>query len=161
MSDSATEVRPLKTTHSTCPNPIIPPEEPVDNAKTRQKVTQAAKTRLRERAIAALLSTSTLDSAAKACGLGKRTLQRWLKEPEFAKEFRAAKTDLLHTATAKLTVNSTKAAETLKVIFGDPKAPSSARVAAAVNTLCLALDAYHLEDLEERLRRLEEQSNAL
>ena len=135
--------------------------KPLENDKTGQNASQAAKTRLRERVIAALLVSPTMEKAAKSCGISTRTVQRMLNDPEFAKEFRDAKTALLQAATTMLTANSAKAAETLLKIFSDRKVPPASRVAAALHTLRLAVDAYQLENLEERLRKLEEQSDAL
>jgi hypothetical protein len=61
---------------------------------------------------------------------------------------------------AKLTANSNKAVEVLRKIFNDSKAPHSARVTAAIQTVRLAREGFFLESLEERIRRLEEQTNA-
>ena len=132
----------------------------MENDNPRQKATQAAKTRLRERVIAALLVAPTMDKAAKSCGLSTRTVQRMLNDAEFAKEYQDTKILLLRDTTAKLTSNSNKAVETLRKIFNDSKAPHSARVTAAVQTVRLAREGFYLENLEERVRKLEEQSDA-
>jgi hypothetical protein len=132
----------------------------VENDNSRQNRTQAAKTRLRERVIAALLVSPTMEKAATSCGLSVRTVQRMLNDPEFAKEYQETKVLLLRDTTAKLTSNSNKAVETLRKIFNDRKAPHSARVTAAVQTVRLAREGFYLESLEERIRKLEEQSDA-
>ena len=117
---------------------------------------QKGKEREREKAINALLSSNTLEAAARKAGISKRTLLRWLDETEFRNAYTKAKRDVLRTATAILTRDSGKAALTLTKIFtGKPTENQSARVSAARATLRLALDAFTLEDLEERLRRLE------
>jgi hypothetical protein len=121
-------------------------------------VAQKGKEREREKAINALLSSNTLEGAAKKAGISKRTLLRWMEEPEFRAVYRKAKGDVLRTATAILTRDSGKAALTLTKIFtGKPTENQSSRVSAAKATLRLALDSFVLEDLEERVRRLEEQ----
>jgi hypothetical protein len=116
--------------------------------------------RLREKAISLLLSEKTIELAAKKCGVTRRTMHRWLRDAEFRTALMEAKTDLLRTATRILTRNSAKAAEVLGTIFsGKGKANQASRVSAAIGTLRLALDSYVLEDLDERLRRLEKQTD--
>jgi transposase-like protein len=50
--------------------------------------------RKQEEAIAALLSQRNIEEAARAAGVGTRTLIRWLKLPEFGKEYRRRATKL-------------------------------------------------------------------
>jgi hypothetical protein len=116
--------------------------------------------RLREKAVSALLSEKTIERAAKKCNVTRQTMHRWLKDAEFRAAYMEAKSEMLRTATRSLTRNSAKAAETLaKIFMGKPKPNQSANVSAATATLRLALDAFALEDLEERLRRLEGQKS--
>jgi hypothetical protein len=116
--------------------------------------------RLREKAVSALLSEKTIERAAKKCNVTRQTMHRWLKDAEFRAAYMEAKAEMLRTATRSLTRNSAKAAETLaKIFMGKPKPNQSANVSAATATLRLALDAFALEDLEERLRRLEGQKS--
>jgi hypothetical protein len=118
--------------------------------------------RQQEKTINALLSSNTLEAAARKAGISKRTLLRWMEEPAFRDAYRKAKGDVLRTATAILTRDSGKAALTLTQIFtGKPTENQSARVSAARATLRLALDSFVLEDLEERLRRLEKQTDEI
>ncbi len=118
--------------------------------------------RLREKAISLLLSERTIEAAAKKCGVTRRTLHRWMREPQFRDALMEARAELLKTATRTLTRNSVKAADVLAKIFSSkPKPNQSANVSAAIGTLRLSLDAFALENLEERLRRLETQSDDL
>jgi hexokinase len=111
-----------------------------------------------EKAVSALLSEKTIERAAKKCHVTRQTMHRWLKDPDFRAAYMEAKAEMLRTATRSLTRNSAKAAEVLATIFCSKGKPNQAsRVSAAVGTLRLALDAFALEDIEERLRRLEEQ----
>src|SRR5258708_34537769 len=112
--------------------------------------------RLREKAISLLLSEKTIERAAKKVPVTRRTLHRWLREADFRAALMEARADLLKTATRILTRNSAKAAEVLATIFSAKGKPNQAsRVSAAIGTLRLSLDAFALEDLEERIRRLE------
>jgi hypothetical protein len=113
-----------------------------------------------EKAVSALLSEKTIERAAKKCHVTRQTMHRWLKDAEFRTAYLEAKAEMLRTATRSLTRNSAKAAEVLAKIFsGKPKPNQSANVSAATATLRLALDAFALEDLEERLRKLENRSH--
>jgi transposase-like protein len=47
--------------------------------------------RKREQAIAALLSHSNVDAAARAVGISGNTLLRWTKEPEFEAAYQEAR----------------------------------------------------------------------
>jgi len=114
--------------------------------------------RQRERAVEALLSQPTIEKAAREVGIGERTLLRWLADPAFQEAYRKAKRELLGAATARLRAACGRAVEVLDAIANAPDKPSGARVTAARAILELALRAHELEDLEQRLSRLEEQS---
>jgi len=118
-------------------------------------MTPQAKTRLVERAVAALLTKPTIRAAARECGVSSRTLQRVMKQPEFESAYRDARRALVREATAKLTANSGRAADILRKVFDDRKATPGARVAAATQTIRLTLEGYELEELERRISDLE------
>jgi len=123
-------------------------------------VTPQAKTRLVERAVAALLTKPTIRAAARECGVSSRTLQRVMKQPEFESAYRDARRALVREATAKLTANSGRAADILRKVFDDRRATPGARVAAATQTIRLTLEGYELEELERRISDLENKKNA-
>jgi hypothetical protein len=120
-------------------------------------MSQKGKSRFRERAINALLSGDTIEEAAREAGISKRTLLRWLREPEFRAAYTQAKADVLKMASGILTRNMGRAAKVLSEIFdGAPTPHTGARVTAALGTLRMAFDSFELENLEERIRKLEE-----
>ncbi len=123
-------------------------------------MTPQAKTRLVERAVAALLTKPTIRAAARECGVSSRTLQRVMKQPEFESAYRDARRALVREATAKLTANSGRAADILRKVFDDRRATPGARVAAATQTIRLTLEGYELEELERRISDLENKKNA-
>jgi transposase-like protein len=47
--------------------------------------------RKREEAVAALLNSRNLDEAAKTVGVAPNTLLKWMKDREFAKDYREAR----------------------------------------------------------------------
>jgi hypothetical protein len=58
--------------------------------------------RKREQAIAALLTQPTIAAAAKMAGIGERTLRRWLKLPEFASAYDAARREVVVAASEEM-----------------------------------------------------------
>jgi hypothetical protein len=115
-------------------------------------------TRKREQAIQALIAEPTIGKAATACGIGKRTLIRWLKDPEFQHAHQAAKSQLVNGAINKLRVSATAFVSTLSTIAKNRHNPAAARVTAASRGLELLLKASEVEDLRARLEKLEELS---
>lgn len=115
--------------------------------------------RKKEVLIVALLTSKTVVEAAQQTGVSVSTIMRWMREDKFRAAYQAAKDEVLRSVTTRLTVNSADAVESLAEISGDSDAPPGARVSASVNTIRLALDAHVIETLEERIRKLEAQSN--
>jgi hypothetical protein len=120
-------------------------------------VKQKGKHRLDELLVAALLTKPTVSAAARAVGISSRTAQSRMRDPEFEEKFREAKVRLVNQTTSLLTANAVAAATTLKKIFVDSRAVPGARVAAATATLRLTLESYELQELEKRIRDLEDQ----
>ena len=136
-------------------------------------MTQRGKERKTEAAIAALLEYPTIAEAAESCGISKRTLLRWMRHEGFQKQYREVKRALLAQATARLRAESGAAVEALAKVVetGDSwtepvfyqgkvcgkvkKFSPAARVSAATKILELALRSHEIEDLTERLERLE------
>jgi len=114
------------------------------------------KARKRTQAITALLTSRTLDAAAAACQVSKRTLIRWLQDEGFKREYEQAKDELLESTINALRGNGFEAAAVLRRIAKNPKAPFAARVSAARANIETLLRGVELQDLERRLRVLEE-----
>ena len=56
----------------------------------------------RARALAALMTTGTVKSAAQLSGVGERTLHRWLRDPEFAAQLAQVEAELVDSAARRL-----------------------------------------------------------
>jgi hypothetical protein len=112
--------------------------------------------RKKEEAILALLSTRSIEEAARACNTPPRTLYRWLSEPEFDKAYRAARRKAFGQATARLQHGASAAATTLLKVMLDPATPASTRVRAAEGVLGQAAKAIEIEDVEARVAALEQ-----
>ena len=112
------------------------------------------KGRLRERAIAALLSAPTLAEAAKKVGLSKATLHRWTKETAFTAALRAARREVVDATIGRLQFVTTAAVTALHDAL-TCDAPT-VRVSAARAILEFSFRSVELMDLEERLSALEQ-----
>jgi AcrR family transcriptional regulator len=71
-------------------------------------------TRKAEQAIAALLEHPTIDEAARACGVSKRSLWRWLQREDFQKRYRASQRAVVDSAITRLQAATLRAVETLE-----------------------------------------------
>ena len=109
----------------------------------------------KEEAIAALLSQRNLEEAARAAGIGTRTLLRWLQIPEFQAAYRKARRDAFGQAVARLQQGTSAAATTLLKTMIDPGTPASVRVRAAEAIFSHAAKAIEIEDIEARVSELE------
>jgi transposase-like protein len=111
--------------------------------------------RKKEGAIAALLSQRNVEEAARAAGVGARTLYRWMKEPDFDAAYRAALRAVVSQSAARLQQMCMPAVTTLGKIMVDPNAPVASRVRAAAYVLDYAAKSIEMEDIELRLSELE------
>lgn len=115
--------------------------------------------RNKEKAIAALLLKPSIPAAAKAVGIGERTLWRWLKDQQFKRAFKEARREVVRQAIAHVQAGLSEAVNTLKEIINDIDAPASARVSAAKAMIAMSLKAIEVEDIELRIEALEAQVN--
>jgi hypothetical protein len=112
--------------------------------------------RKKEEAIAALLTQRNLEEAARAANIGKQTLIRWLKLPEFQAAYLEARRAAVSQSNARLQQASSAAVSTLLKVMVDASAPASARVRAADRILERAKQAIENEDMAVRLTALEQ-----
>jgi hypothetical protein len=111
--------------------------------------------RKQEEAIVALLSTRSVEEAAKACNTPPRTLYRWLNDRELDKAYRAARRKAFGQATARLQHGASAAATTLLKVMLDQGTPASTKVRAAECVLAHSAKAIEIEDIEARVAALE------
>ena len=112
--------------------------------------------RKQEDAIAALLTQRNVEEAARAAGIGTRTLLRWLKTPEFQAAYRQARREAFGQAVARLQQGASAAATTLLKTMIDPATPASVRVRAAECVMNQATKAIEIEDIEARVSAIEQ-----
>src|ERR1035441_5087051 len=116
--------------------------------------------RTQEDAIAALLTQRNVEEAARAAGIGARTLLRWLQLPEFQAAYRQARREAFRQAVARLQQGTSAAATTLLKTMIDPATPASVRVRAAEAILKHAAKAIELEDIDARVAELDRNMDA-
>ena len=110
-----------------------------------------------ELALVELLSGRSVGAAAKAVGVARQTLSKWLKnDPLFIAALEAERAELRRQTSARLLKAAEKAIDALEAVAGDATAPAP-RVTAARSLLELGIRAFEVEELAERVLRLETQ----
>ena len=109
-----------------------------------------------KKAITALLSEPTVRDAAKAAGLGERTMYRYLSNPTFKAELRQRQDEILAATTAALVGLAGDAVATLRGVLQDKDASASVKVRAALGWLAHTQKTVELDDLAARIAALEE-----
>jgi len=112
-------------------------------------------TRKKEEAIAALLTQRNVEEAARTAGIGTQTLLRWLKIPEFIKEYRQARREAVQQSVARLQQATGAAATIVMRLMADPNVPAAVRLRAAECVFDHAIRGIELEDIEARVAALE------
>ena len=115
--------------------------------------------RKKEAAIAALLSEKNQADAARVAGIDLSTFKRWLRLPEFIKEYRRARWEVVEQSYARIQQNTPAAASVLLKLMVDPATSASGRIRAALGTFGLAREALDM-DVEIRLSQLERAAEA-
>lgn len=110
-------------------------------------------------AIEALLTFATRKDAAQAAGVDRKTLQRWLANPTFAAELRAAESAVMDEASRRLLSIANDALTVIDETLKDTTIPPSVRLRAAESILD-RLAAWQDRDLERRIVALEERLGA-
>jgi transposase-like protein len=109
----------------------------------------------KEQAIAALLSYRSVEEAARAVGISANTLLRWTKEPEFTTAYGEARLTVFSQSIGRLQLASGAAVSTVLKIMLDPNVPAGTRLRAAEVVLEQAARAGEMEDIEDRVAKLE------
>src|SRR5215207_4214681 len=108
----------------------------------------------------ALACGATVEAAARQGGVSERTIYTRLRDPEFQKRIKEARTDLVRRSAGLLSAASGEAVRTLLALMKD-SAPPSARLGAAKPVLELGMKVRELAELEAEVREMEEQIKAL
>jgi len=111
--------------------------------------------RKREQAIAALLTSKSVEDAARALDLSPNTLLRWLQIPEFRTDYLKVRRESVYQSVARMQQATGAAGITILKIMTDPNAPSAVRLRAAEYVFEIAMKGIELEDIDARLSALE------
>lgn len=112
-----------------------------------------------EKALAALLNSNTQDEAAKAAGIGTRTIKTYLQDEAFRKEYRSRLTELCENAARKAQRELSQSVDTLTAIRDDKDTPPAQRITAAKTIIDSALRLREQVELEDRIEALEQRLN--
>ncbi len=112
--------------------------------------------RKKEEAIAALLSSKSVEDAARAIGLNANTLLRWRQIPEFRDAYRKARREAVQQSVARMQQATGAATITVLKLMTDATVPPAVRLRAAECVLDHAIQGIELEDFEARLATLEQ-----
>ena len=107
-----------------------------------------------EAALAALLTEPTVKAASAKAGIGRATLERWLKEPDFEAAYRAARCRLLASAVAGLSRLAGVAVRRLRRLLLKSK-DEKVQLGACRATLEFAGRFAEVVDIAARLDRIE------
>lgn len=106
-------------------------------------------------AIAALMSSPTIETAAERVGLNERTLRRWLDREHFRRALRREQRAVMTSVTSQLQRLASKAVGALEGVLDDGEAPHASKVTAARAVLEMAREDIQLSELSERIEELE------
>jgi len=107
------------------------------------------------KAVSALLTEPDTTAAAKAAGVSRDSIYRWLAESAFQTALRDAEAGAIAAVSRALVRLAERAAATLDGAMTDPAAASSTKVRAADVVLGRLLQLREGAVLEERVRELE------
>jgi transposase len=109
----------------------------------------------KERALIELLEGAKVSEAAAKVGVNERTIQRWLKEPEFQKRLTQGRSEIYNEAMDSLREASGRAAKRIRELVDSPSEKTALKAAELAITLNLKIrDA---QDQERRIRELEKE----
>jgi hypothetical protein len=102
---------------------------------------------------------ATIEMAARQAGLSRRTVDRRLADPKFRRNLSRLRADMVTRATGMLTAASMESVRTLLDLqkSGTP----AVKLGAARSVLEFASKLREIVDIEERMRELEEELEAL
>lgn len=107
------------------------------------------------KAVLVLAATGNTTRAAKEAGVTQQTVYRWLEDPTFRNELRAAELQVLENLSRRLMDLTSKAITTLDGLLSDKN--STTRLRAAQTIIEGALKLREIMSIEERVAKLEAQ----
>jgi hypothetical protein len=115
---------------------------------------QRGKTILDERLLMALACGATVDAAAQAAGLHKRTVYRCLEDPAFVQRLQQARHDMVQRTNGMLTAAAGESVKALLALVKERTQPA-VRLGAARAVLEIGMRLRQQAELEQRIAALE------
>jgi len=122
--------------------------------KKNHPKTTKLQTAKRTAAALALMTVPTIEGAARAAGVSRSVLFLWLKEEPFQAELARLRAEAFGAAIGTLKAGTATAAAVLMELLHSKK--ETTRRHASIAVLDFALRIHEGEEIDERLRRLEE-----
>jgi len=98
---------------------------------------------------------ATIDFAAKAAGIGRRTAFAWLKLPEVKAGIRAAQVDMYDQSMRRVLHLMDACIDTLKRNLSSEEVPASVQVQAAKILLDMSTNTTKLSEIESEMAELQ------
>lgn len=108
--------------------------------------------------IAALLSGSTIEKAAKTAGISEATARRRLRDPGFVRELNTARREHVAAITARLAAIADKAVSRLETMLESEETPPPqllGSIREALRHLAVLSESADSTELTDRLERIE------
>ena len=109
---------------------------------------------VRDQAILALLSEPSITQAATRCGIGEKTLRRWLADPAFQEAYDAARHATFKAAISRIPALTVRAVDTLADLLGAAVHPA-VRLGAARTVAEIGMHQFDGETILRKLDDLE------
>ena len=106
-------------------------------------------------AVIALATAPTVEAAAAAAGVSRKTVYRWMDSPAFVAAVEAAQADVLTAAQRKLGAALGAATAAILAIMADDSNPAHVRLRAAEMVIDSLLKLKQVGEFERRLSELE------
>lgn len=106
--------------------------------------------------ITELLAGKTPAQASVSTGVPSATIYRWQRDPAFQSELATMRREVIRTSLDLLTAGARSASGEILLILKDKDVPASVRLRAATEVLDRLHKWAELEDLENRIKMLED-----
>lgn len=109
-----------------------------------------------EKFLVALLNSNSIVEASRKAEISSQTGHVYLNDPAFNSEYKKIRRQIFQFATNKLQQTVDEAVEVLKSVMLDDAEIGATKVSAARTIISNAFKSHELDELDERIQKLEE-----